>query len=223
MNESDIINAFRRGDVQLPPLEIRLIEAEAVSRVDAVIDVAWGAKGCRYVVQCKGNARSRALRDAIDQAKRFAQVTGRGEPMVIVPYLTARNLDELLAQGVSGIDLCGNGAVESPGQFSVYRTGFPNRYRESASLRSTYRGDTSLVARAVLLESGFEAVGDILDFIESRGGSLTLGTVSKALKRLEEDLVIERLGKRAVQVIDPEKMTSFPKLDPVFLRESSRL
>jgi hypothetical protein len=43
----------------------------------------------------------------------------------------------------------------------------------------------------------FASLADIAQEIESRGGSVALSTISKALKRLEEDLIIERSANRS--------------------------
>ena len=48
--------------------------------------------------------------------------------------------------------------------------------------------------------------GDILKLIESRGGSLVISTVSKALKKLESDLAIERPTHGHVRVINTEHL-----------------
>jgi len=60
------------------------------------------------------------------------------------------------------------------------------------------------VARVLLLERQFQTVGDVLASIKLRGGSLTLGTVSKALKRLEADLAISRPSRNVVRVLQPD-------------------
>ena len=206
MKTPDFENMLRSGEIRLPPLDIVPVDIPFAPELDAVVDVAWGDQSCRYVVEWKNSAKPLTLRMAVEQAKRLAKSSGKGEPMVVVPYLTANKLDELLSLGVSGIDLCGNGVVQAPGRFSVYRTGQPNQYRDSEPLRSAYRGDSSLVTRALLLRSQFNSVGEILELIESRGGSLVMSTVSKVLKRLEQDLVIERLSSRAVRVIDPKRL-----------------
>jgi len=62
------------------------------------------------------------------------------------------------------------------------------------------------VARVLLLQRQFPAVGAILAGIKSRGGALTMGMVSKVLPRLETDLVIERPSRHAVRVIQPERL-----------------
>jgi hypothetical protein len=118
----------------------------------------------------------------------------------------ARKLDTLLAAGVSRIDLCGNGVVTVPGELLVYRSGRRNRFKEEPSIRAPYSRDTSLVARSLLLEPTFDAVGDIQAFVASRGGSLTIGTASKALKQLEEDLVIERAESPSVRLLQADRL-----------------
>jgi DNA-binding transcriptional ArsR family regulator len=50
----------------------------------------------------------------------------------------------------------------------------------------------SLVARAFLIQPRFRKVKDIAELLEQRGEGVALSTVSKALKRLEEDLVVTR-------------------------------
>lgn len=173
--------------------------------VDAIVDIRWGQRDCRYVVECKRDSKPQTLRAAVGQAKRYAEMNPGTRPMVMVPYLSDQKLDDLSTQGVSGIDLCGNGIVEGP-SFSFARTGHPNLYPDSANTRSAYRGSASMVARAMLLREQFDAVGDVLAFIEDAGGKLVMSTVSKALKPLEEDLVIDRKSGPAVRVTDRAKI-----------------
>ena len=54
-------------------------------------------------------------------------------------------------EGVSGLDLCGNGVVTVPGEWLVYRTGKPNLYPQSFPIKNVFRGASSLVARVFLL------------------------------------------------------------------------
>ena len=58
---------------------------------------------------------------------------------------------KLEAEGVSGIDLCGNGVIVVPDQLLVLRTGFPNRFRWEGTIKNVYRKNSSIVARVFLL------------------------------------------------------------------------
>ena len=73
-----------------------------------------------------------------------------------------------------------------------YRTGFPNKYPRSAGIKNVYRKESSIVARVFLLRPRFQSVGAVLEEITSRGGEVTLATVSKVCSELDDDLVIER-------------------------------
>lgn len=201
--------AFERmlqaGGLRVPPLDIRVAQLERKG-ADAVLDILWRDQSYRFVAELKRDAKPQTLRLAIDQVKLYARESGQGEPMIIAPYIAGVKLEQALNEGVSALDFCGNAAIEVPGRFFFFKTGNPNLYREDAPIRSAYRGDGSLVPRVLLLQREFIAVGDIVAAIEKRGGSLTMGAVSKVLKRLEADLVVERPSRSVVRVIQPERL-----------------
>lgn len=205
MTESNFEDLLISGGLSVPPLEIKVVSAQRPNGEDAILDVAWRNRTSRFVVELKSNAKPQTLKLATQQAKEYASACGEGRPMVIAPFISGTKLEELLDAGVSALDFCGNGAVETD-QFFFFKTGNPNQYRDSAPIRSAYRGDSSLVARVFLLQPQFQAVGDILEVIKERGGSLTFGTVSKALKRLESDLVIERPSRSEIKLIQVERL-----------------
>jgi len=147
---------------------------------------------------------------AIDKAKRRAQgwrspiPGGICLPLVIAPYLSADRLNELQAQDCCGVDLCGNGVIVAEGVL-VYKTGEPNLYPNTADIRNVYGRKSAMIPQALLLQPSFGRVKDLVEFINFRGGNVTFATVSKAIKQLEEDLVIARQA-RSVRQIQPEKI-----------------
>ncbi len=194
------------GGLKVPPLDISVIAADEGGGEDAVLEISWRERSCRFVVELKRDAKPQTLRLAREQALEWARRKPEAQPMVIAPYLSSEKLEELLGAGVSALDFCGNGAVEAPGQFLFYKAGNPNRFPERSALTSAYRGDGSLVSRALLFEREFTQVGDIRDAIIARGGMIAPSTVSKILQRLESELVIERPNRNAVRVIQPERI-----------------
>lgn len=206
MNTVNFDLMLREGRLSVPPLKIRVLAGQQDTGGDALVDVEWRKQSCRFVAKLRRDAKPLTLKMAIEQVRENAGATKQGRPMIIAPYFSREKLDQLLDAGISAIDFSGNAAIEIPGEFLFYKTGNPNQYPDSAPIRSAYRGDGSLVARVLLLERQFQAVGKILDGIRSRGGSLTMGMVSKVLKRLEADLVIERPNRNAVRVIQPERL-----------------
>lgn len=202
MNEANFDIMLREGRLAVPPLEIRVQARDG----DALVDVAWRGRSGRFVAELRRDAKPLSLKMAIEQVRECASRMEQARPMIIAPYFSREKLDQLLEAGISAIDFCGNAAIEVPGEFFFYKTGNPNQYPDSAPIRSAYRGDGSLVARVLLLERQFQAVGEIREAIRSRGGALTLGMVSKVLQRLEADLAIERPSRNAVRVIQPERL-----------------
>jgi len=196
LTERQIIEQLKREPLQLYPLDFVLVELPALGgpgQPDAAFDISWrGKRGYRFLAEIKGRATPQAILTAAHQAKGYAFDRSGTYPLVLVPYLSPARLDELEKLGVSAVDLCGNGVVQVPDQWLVVRAGNPNRFPDSEPLRSVYRGVASLVARAFLAKPTFARVSDVQSFIQERAGAITLATVSKAISRLEEDLIVSR-------------------------------
>ena len=207
IQEANFETMLREGALRVPPLDIRILKLDrGDDDGDAVVEVAWQGQTCRYVAELRHDAKPQTLKLAIDQVKQYTSKPGRGQPMIIAPYFSGEKLNQLLDAGISAIDFSGNAAIEAHGRFLFYKTGNPNGYPDSSPIRSAYRGAGSLVARVLLLDRQFQAVGNILGAIKTRGGAMAMGTVSKVLQRLEADLVIERPSRNAVRVIQPERL-----------------
>ena len=201
LTERDMLELLQREPITLKPLAFNRSTVQ-VPNVDVVYDVNWkGKQGFRFIADVKARTTSQALAAAAQRAKSHVFDARGGFPLIIVPYLSPSSLDEAERLGVSAVDLCGNGVVQVPHQWLVVRSGKPNRFRTSSPLSGAYRGVASLVGRAFAVQTKFAKVSDVLRFIEARGGRITLATVSKALTRLEEDLVIARdaTGLRLLQ------------------------
>ncbi|MCC7343271.1 MAG: hypothetical protein IT170_19485 [Bryobacterales bacterium] len=210
-SEPNILDALRRGDVRLPPFlfELAGIEPAAASprrllRPDAYVDGRWSERTIRFAAELRAQATPKVFRDAIEQLREYAAAREM-RPLLVTTYLAPDRLAELEAKGVSGVDLCGNGVVVIPGEVLVFRTGNPNKYPAGRIIRNVYQGASSLVARVFLLRPSFGSVQEVRDEVAKCGGSVSLGTVSKVLKVLEDDLVIRRDG-RATELIQPDEL-----------------
>jgi len=171
---------------------------------DYRVRLRWDDQAYDFVAEFKGRSTPMAIDQAISRAQRFSQSTGL-PPMIIVPYLDERRLDRLADAGASGIDLSGNGIAIVPGRLLLRRSGRPNRYPESQPTRYAYRGATSIVPRVFLCQPEFENVNAIKEAIAERGGSVALSTVSKALARMVEDVLIERSDSR-ITLMQPDSL-----------------
>lgn len=147
------------------------------------------------------DANPRTLDRAIAQEKE-SPAPG---PLLVAPYYDQDKLNRLMQDRMSGIDLCGNGVVFL-GRSFYNRSGEPNRYPERRSIKSVYRGDSSLVPRALMLRNEIDSVSAVLELIQSQGGQVVMSTVSKVLKRLENEGAISRSRDRSVRVVDPREL-----------------
>ena len=151
-------------------------------------------------------------------------------PLLVVPYLSEERLLELEQKKISAIDLCGNGIVRAPGLFYIFRTGYPNRFTSSRPIKNIYRGASSLAVRALLLKPSYTEIRALQQEIQRRGGDVSLPTLSKVLRVLEEELIVQRRPQvdkpqaRALRLLQPAKLLSRlqenyaqPKIDRSFV------
>lgn len=199
----EMIKMLRSGKIALTPLSFDVLQAQPSigtnRRMDLMIKASWRNATARFAVECKGISTPRAFQDGLNLLKTNPMPKGC-LPMLILPYLNERQLQTLEQEGISGIDLCGNGVIVVPGVFAVFRSGERNRFPSSALIKNIYRKNSSMVGRVFLSRSAYETVQDIRSEINRRNllvnswntPPMSLSTVSKVLKTLREDLIIER-------------------------------
>ena len=213
--EMEMIGQLRRGKVSLPPLSFRLLKGgpELVEnlRFDALVEASWGESIAKFVVECKSLSTPKAFQDGLNLLKTSSLPKGY-LPMLFVPFLSEQQLQELERERISGIDLCGNGVVVVPEAFAVFRSGEKNRFTSSAPIKNIYRKNSSMVGRVFLLCSSYGTVQDVCAEVNRRNllvkrwdkKAMSLSTVSKALKTLEEDLIIAR--EDTIRLLQPDKL-----------------
>ena len=217
ITEREIIKRLQEGRITLPPLvfqvspwEVRETENRDTS-ADAIMQVSWGEQQEEFAVEFKAVSTPKVIREALYRVRAAARGMDLS-PMIIVPYLSEDALSELEREGVSGVDLCGNGVVVVPGRLLICRTGKPNRFPRSAPIKNIYRRNSSMVARLFLVRPMFNRVTSILEEINRcnplgdwAGSPMTLSTVSKALRGLEDDLIVGREASTA-RLLQAEKL-----------------
>lgn len=213
LRETDLLDWLRNAGSKFPPVTItvekpppsRLAESLAI---DAYVVASWRKRRFRFVAELRSLSTPKALDDAVARVERYAQQL-RCYPLVVTPYLSDEQLKDLEARQVSGLDLCGNGVLQVPGELLVFRSGAPNKHPRSTPIRNVYRGESSLVARAFLLRGQYDSTQRLFEEIGKRAGSVTLSTVSKVCSALAEDLIIDRLrDQRAtrLRLLQPDKL-----------------
>jgi len=206
------------------------LEAGGKLRFDALAEASWRENIAKFAVECKSLSTPKAFQDGLNFLKIESLPKGY-QPLLFLPFLSERQLKELEREGISGIDLCGNGVVVVPDMFAVFRSGEKNRFSSSAPIKNIYRKNSSMVGRAFLLRSGYETVQGICAEINRRNllvsrwkkKPMSLSTVSKSLKTLEDDLVVTREG--TIRLLQPDKLLEklFENYEPPAVRELIRL
>lgn len=169
-----------------------------------LLKVTAGKRAFTFRIEYRRVGTPQQIELALMQVRKSAREAGV-LPLVVVPYLSEERLLGLEREGVSGLDLCGNAVLAVPGSLYVFRTGFPNRFKSSAPIKNVFKGASSLVARVFLLRREFASVGQIGEEIAARGGEISPGTVSKALKELEAQLLVGR-ESGTIRLLQPERL-----------------
>lgn len=199
LTESSMLAMLREG-IDISPARLEVV-LEPAAEADAVVRVTWREKAATFAVEAKAGSTPAALQRALEQAREFASGFGI-LPMVYLPYLDNEALARLEDLQVSGIDTAGNALILAE-DFCLYRTGRAKRFRDSRPIRNPYAGDSSIVARCFWLRPRFGSLSELREFalqntILAQGSDqtsfLALGTVSKALNALREELIVVNDG-----------------------------
>ena len=213
-SEAELRERLRNSELRFPPATLQLLPFAASFAgasslaVDGAIEIGWQGNADRFVFEYKAQSTPKALETAIAEVQRCAR-SRELRPLVIVPYLSETALRRLEAEGISGLDLSGNGVLLAA-SFALRRSGEPNRFKEVASLRNVFSGNSSLLARCLLLRAEYTSLTALRAFALERfragrdasAAHLTKGTVSKVMQLLEEENIVAR-QREGLRLTDP--------------------
>jgi hypothetical protein len=236
--EYEIKNWLADGHLALPPLSFRLRKVRPSYSDhrywDYEVEAEWGPQTATFAVECKTLSTPKVFEEALRRC-RDTDLPDGVLPLLLMPYLRPSQLAELEANNVSGLDWCQNGIVIARDKFQVFRSGSPNQFTSESAIKNIYRRNTSMVARLLLIIPEVASVSELLAEVNRRNvlaaatgkPLMTMGTVSKALKQLEGDLIIERGGR--IQILQAKKLLDqlaknyvAPEAIPLRLKVDSR-
>ena len=202
-NENEVHKWLEEGQLSLPPLSFTLRGVQPKYPdgciLDFEIEAQWGDHSAVFAVEYKSVFTPKAFQQTLNQC-RVARLPTNRYPLVMLPYLRPEQLEELESNGISGVDWCGNGVVIVPNKVRVFRSGGRNQFATYSPIKNIYRKNTSMVARLLLTAARFTSVQEILVEVNRRNLfvqkadaiAMSMGTVSKALKQLEDELIVGR-------------------------------
>jgi hypothetical protein len=179
------------------------LQERGADGADATCELVWAGRRVRCSLEFEARATPRRIADALVRMERG--VAREAEPVMVVPYLSSGIAEQLQEARVSGIDLSGNYLILTDELVAV-RLDQPNAYPRSRDIKKIFSYDSSIVGRFLLVEDRvFEQVNEIYEGILERGGGISLSTVSKVLKGLDEEMIISK-RRGEIRLLQPEKL-----------------
>jgi len=211
--EKEILERLDKETDRYAPLAITRIEKDVIAgegrRIDAIAEFSVkDGPSFQALIEIKSLATPKIIDDVCQQITYLLEIASRKNlvPVFVAPYIGKEQANRLAKAGISWIDLSGNMTIRVAGQVYIERTGKPNMFPDTVPIRKIFQGSSSLVSRALLLKpEGFSSLYELADFINSRNASITVSTISKVLKALEDELLVTK-KKNLIAVDDPEKL-----------------
>lgn len=151
---------------------------------DFVIDTA----GRRWVVEAKTSSSPGVVARAAEQ---LVAAFGDAVPVLVVPFMTPAGAKAAAERGLNWIDLSGNARLRDEDLY-VSVQGRPNQFKSPGRPSSPFAPKSSRVARAMLLEPSRWWLQKEL----AERTDLDPGRVSRIVRRLDDDELLERDGSR---------------------------
>ncbi|MBW1897319.1 MAG: hypothetical protein JRI47_09705 [Deltaproteobacteria bacterium] len=199
LSEQEILDRLKMDEGVYDPLVISRVDEGVMlgerMRADAVAELAaFDMPPFRALLEVKAIGTPKAVLSACRSLKDMLRVsTGDLLPLLVAPYIGTKQAAILAGEGISWIDLSGNMNLRVPGRIYIERTGRRNKFPDTAPIKKVFQGKSSLVSRALLLKpEGFSSLSEVVDFIKSRNVSVTVATVSKVIKVLEDELLVRK-------------------------------
>jgi hypothetical protein len=158
------------------------------------VSLVLRTRGQRFVIEISGSDRIASL------ASTAAQPTGAfdGRALLVVPYMGPSARAWAAERDLAWVDLSGNAEIHTPG-LHIHAEGHPNRYANPGRPSHAFTPRYSRVPRLLLVDAARWWRQHEL----ATEADLPAGTVSKVVRRLDEDGLLERDAAGALRARDP--------------------
>lgn len=171
---------------------------------DGILILKFGTAAIELLIDIKTKTALSIIEQSLSNLERIKNQKAYKNflPTLCVPYLTKDIVERLKYYSISGIDLNGNYYLTSS-KFIAIRLDQKNLFREKRTIKDIYSRNSSLLSRLLLKEKKLQNnLNSISNQLKSLGRQLSLSTISKVLKILEEDLIILR-NENEIRLIQP--------------------
>jgi hypothetical protein len=203
-------------------VRIRAVKAEPEKTFDIQFELVSGKSRVVVIGEIKSAVSLKLLQDIAPWVRRMKSLRPGVSFAVICPALSPRSQSYCIEQGIDFIDLAGNISVNVSGTFTLQRLGLRDKERtgESASptFTNVFSGRYSRVLRVLLEKPKPWTLTEIANELEAETNrvgralstrqvqlTVSLGTISKAISSLDEQLWVRRQGSSVV-VPEPRRL-----------------
>lgn len=206
----------------LSGLRIRAIKAQPEKTFDIQFELESGKSRVLVIGEIKSAVSLKLLQDIAPWVRRMKSLRPGVSFAVICPALSPRSQSYCIEQGIDFIDLAGNISINVPGTFTLQRLGLRDKERTGEStvpaFTNVFSGRYSRILRVLLEKPRPWTLTEIANDLEAETNrvarafatrqiqlSVSLGTISKAISSLDEQLWVRRQGFSVV-VPEPRRL-----------------
>lgn len=206
----------------LSGVRIRAVKAQTEKTFDIQFALESGKSRVLVIGEIKSAVSLKLLQDIAPWVRRMKSLRPGVSFAVICPALSPRSQSYCIEQGIDFIDLAGNISINVPGTFTLQRLGLRDkeRTRESTlpAFTNVFSGRYSRILRVLLEKPKPWTLTEIANELEAETNRVarmlstrqiqffvSLGTISKAISSLDEQLWVRRQGS-AIIVPEPRRL-----------------
>lgn len=167
-----------------PRVAVRAPDGPPDRRVDLL---ASDDRDRQWLIEVKASSRPGHVAGAGEQLRACSRDLPGAIPLLVVPHMSSAGADAAARAGVNWLDFAGNAHIRA-GDLLVHVEGRPNPLPSRGRPSSPFAPRSARVSRAMLLDpSRWWRQRDLVD-----ATALDDGSVSRVVRRLEDELLIER-------------------------------
>lgn len=173
------------------------VEEEA-KRGETTVDLAGTIGGVPFIVEVKADGGVAAVQHALDGLRAVDDAVR----IVVVPFMSSAGRERCEASGVSWIDLSGNARLriqQGDLRVAVHVEGKPDAFRGPGRPRNAFAPKAARVVRLLLADPACRWTQSEI----AKAADLGPGYVSRIVRHLEEERLLDRDDDRAVWPPDP--------------------
>lgn len=217
----ELIDALRAQTPvrDLPGVRILNVAAAPERPFDVTFEIESGSSRVTALGEIKANLTPKTVEAIAPWIARLKALQPESAFVIISQYLTPPAQAYCMENDIDFMDVAGNISIDVPGEMLLRRVGMKGAQqpsaRKSPRIVGVYSGKSSRVLRVLLQKPGAWSLtaiaGEIAaesernPFKQAGGFALSLGSISKVLATLEEDLLIRR-RKSAILVPEPLRL-----------------